>query len=316
MDEDSIQAFYDRYSYPEPIQEIPPEFFDGTIRLEGCPSGFFHLYWPCREFRSDLDVLVAGCGTSQAALLAAASPRSRFVAVDVSAKSLEHSRRLCAKHGITNVEHRLMPVEQVERLKSTFDLIISTGVLVVTQEPETALRALRGVLRPEGSLFLIVSAKYSRIAVHYVQELLRRAGINADTAEDHDIEAARDLVRSLPAEHPLAARFASIQRELASRSGTANLLLNPRDRAYSVPEVYELLERAGCVLQEWLNRSRYEPAYLGLGNSPWMARIGQLPVGERYAIGELYTMRVHQHQFIACRSDRPKASYGLSVNGI
>src|SRR4051794_27427809 len=97
---DPIRSFYERYPHPVPLSEIPAGILSGAEWLESCPSQFFHVYWPHRERRLDLDILIAGCGTRQAALYGAALQASRVVAVDVSAESLALSEALCGKYAI------------------------------------------------------------------------------------------------------------------------------------------------------------------------------------------------------------------------
>src|SRR5260221_12585778 len=91
---DPIQAFYEKFPHPGPAAEIPAGIFTGEQTLESCPSRFFHLYWPQRERHLDLDILVAGCGTRQAALYGASLPEARIVAIDVSSESLAIQRAL------------------------------------------------------------------------------------------------------------------------------------------------------------------------------------------------------------------------------
>jgi SAM-dependent methyltransferase len=158
MAEDPIQAFYEKYPHPDPIPELPAAVLTGEGRLEGCPSWCFHVYWPRAEFRGDLDVLIAGCGTTQAAIYGVSLPQARIVAIDVSGESLASSTALCRKHGVSNVQHRKLNLEQAAELESSFDLVISTGVLHHLPDPDAGLNALRDVLRPEGSLNLMVYA--------------------------------------------------------------------------------------------------------------------------------------------------------------
>ena len=62
---DPVCEFYTRYPYPPPLDNLDrarEEWRDGTReRAE------YHLLWPERAYRRDLDILVAGCGTWQAA---------------------------------------------------------------------------------------------------------------------------------------------------------------------------------------------------------------------------------------------------------
>ena len=70
-----VQDFYERYPYPRPVDDL-----DYYRRLWSDPQrrrAEFHLFWPDRAFREDFSILVAGCGTSQAAKYALRWPNPR-----------------------------------------------------------------------------------------------------------------------------------------------------------------------------------------------------------------------------------------------
>ena len=62
------------------------------------------LLWPLEKPRPDRSILVAGCGTSQAARHALMEPDARVTAIDVSETSLRHTRDLQQKHDIRNLQ--------------------------------------------------------------------------------------------------------------------------------------------------------------------------------------------------------------------
>ena len=90
------------------------------------PSHAHRVFWPDREHKSDLDILIAGCGTN---------PDAKVVAVDVSQPSLDHQQFLKDKYGLWNLELRLLPIEELPTLGRDFDLVVSTGVLHHMVEP-------------------------------------------------------------------------------------------------------------------------------------------------------------------------------------
>ena len=57
----------------------------------------YHLLWPDQPYRADLDILVAGCGTWQAAKYALCQPDARIVGIDVSTTSLDHTDATAAE---------------------------------------------------------------------------------------------------------------------------------------------------------------------------------------------------------------------------
>ena len=69
----AVKDFYERYPYPRPIDNL-----DNYRRRWQDPNrrrADFHLFWPDKPYAEDRTILVAGCGTSQAAKHAAALSR-------------------------------------------------------------------------------------------------------------------------------------------------------------------------------------------------------------------------------------------------
>src|ERR1700752_556115 len=95
---DVVSRQYERYRYPQPIQDLQAwvrnnwQWFD--------PVHAHRILWPDREYKPDLDILIAGCGTNQAAVFAYTNPAARVVGVDVSQSALDHEQYLKDKHGL------------------------------------------------------------------------------------------------------------------------------------------------------------------------------------------------------------------------
>ncbi len=140
---DEIADFYSRHPYPPPVGDLDdtgghgPPSGDGS-RISGCGR-----IVPAREDRT---ILIAGCGTSQAAKYAVRYPEARVVGIDVSSTSIDETRRLAVQHGLDHLELHRLPIEQVGELGETFDQIVSTGVLHHLADPVVGLTALTAVL--------------------------------------------------------------------------------------------------------------------------------------------------------------------------
>src|SRR4051812_43529998 len=91
----------------------------------GDPALFRRKLWPKRVEPDSLDILIAGCGTNQAAHYAFTNPDSRVVGIDVSETSLEHEKYLKQKHDLHNLELHRLSLERAASLEMTFDLIVS-----------------------------------------------------------------------------------------------------------------------------------------------------------------------------------------------
>ncbi len=82
----NVQDFYDRYPYPPPVDNLDRYrslWEDGQLRRQD-----HHMFWPATPYREDQSILVAGCGTSQAAKYAMRWPRARVTGIDLSTPSV------------------------------------------------------------------------------------------------------------------------------------------------------------------------------------------------------------------------------------
>ena len=71
-----VTAQYQAYSYPPPIMDLAAAIKNGAF-LTGDPAKFSAMIWPEGRSPQNLKILVAGCGTYEAAFLAFAIRRAR-----------------------------------------------------------------------------------------------------------------------------------------------------------------------------------------------------------------------------------------------
>jgi SAM-dependent methyltransferase len=315
MEHDEIRSKvrdqYERFPYPAPRDDLAAFRHHGGY-ANGCPWHNFHWYWPHRNRTQDLDILVAGCGTSQAAKVAFHVPRARVVAIDLSPDSITHTKQLLVKHDIKNVEIYEMSLESVGKLGKQFDLIVCTGVLHHLPDPAAGLRALRDLLRPEGSMYLMVYGHYGRDGVYYMQNIMRRLGITPSNVTEDDIASIRELIGLLPATHNLRAKM-PLMGNLDSANEIVDLFLHQQDRAYTIPGILEFLNQCDLKLQRFILGAQYLPRFSGLARSAFYARINRLPFPEQWAITEAFRASTLMHFFIACHRERPESSYMVDL---
>lgn len=305
---DEVRDFYDAHPYPPPVEDL--DSYRQLWQDENRRRADYYLPWPDRAYRADLTVLVAGCGTSQAAKHALRQPAARVVGVDVSTTSVRHTETLKRKYGLTNLQVHQLPVERVGELECSFDKIVCTGVLHHLPDPDAGLHALRDVIDADGAMHLMVYAPYGWAGVYMLQEYCRRLEIRHTQEEIQDLAAA---LMALPRGHPLA-RLLGESPDFRRKDALADALLNPQDRAYTTPELFDFLDRCGMTFGRWVRQAPYLPQG-ALAATPHGSRLAQLPEAEQYAAVELFRGMMLRHSLVVYRDDRPGDSQPVRFDG-
>jgi SAM-dependent methyltransferase len=135
-------------------------------------------------------VLEAGCGVgAQTVTLARNSPGARIVSVDISEKSIAAAKAKADAAGLTNVQFRQADIFALPFEPESFDHVFVCFLLEHLARPVEALAALKGSLKPGGTITVIEGdhgsayfhpdSEAARRAIRCQVELQRAAGGNA-----------------------------------------------------------------------------------------------------------------------------------------
>jgi 2-polyprenyl-3-methyl-5-hydroxy-6-metoxy-1,4-benzoquinol methylase len=306
---DAVRSFYETHPYPAPIDNLDRhrELYRNPDRRRALSL----LLWPTEAPRAVREILIAGCGTSQAAIHALREPDARVTAIDISETSLRHTRNLQQKYGLRNLDLHRLPIEQIRELGQTFDQIVCTGVLHHLPDPDIGLRALRDVLAPNGAMHLMVYATYGRAGIYMMQKYCRLLGIRVSLQELRDLGAT---IGALSADHPISG-VARQARDFRNPDALADALLHPQDRAYTVPQLYSWLKRCGLSFGRWFEQAPYLPQCGAMAGMPHAARLASLAPPLQHAAVELLRGTMTRHNLVAYRDDRHGASQPITFEG-
>ena len=304
---DTVARQYQQWIYPEPIEDLPAWLANNWQWFD--PSHAHRIFWPDRDYRYDIDILIAGCGTNQAAIFAYTNPGSKVVAIDVSQASLDHQSYLKDRYALRNLEIHRLPIEEVDSLNQDFDLIVSTGVLHHLEDPVVGMRSLGECLKLDGVAAIMVYARYGRIGVELLQSVFREIGLQQTV---RDLFTVKEGIALLPEAHPLRS-YLSVAPDLQFDAGLVDTFLHGRDRSYSVDDCLDLVARGDLTFQGWFFKSLYEPESNVVGH--FYERIAKLPDQQRWSAMEKINTVNGCHFFMACRSDRATDQYKIDLSG-
>ena len=285
---------YERFAYPEPFADLGEKLRGGYYQ-PGDPALYGPLLWPRGRPERQLDILVAGCGTVQAAYIAYMNSNDRVVGFDLSTASLAHERFLQDRHQLHNLTLFRGDLLDVGSLGRQFDVILCTGVLHHLAEPKDGLAALGGALAPDGVMVLMLYGQTVRTGVYMLQDAFRRMGIEQ---REEGVDQVRKILAELPSRH-FAQEYIRAAAELESDAAIVDTFLHPQDRAYTVPQVLDLLEQSSLSFQCWVDNHQY------WRNSRWgagtkiAALVDRLPSSDHWAAVEMLSQSVGMHAFVA-----------------
>lgn len=298
-----VSQQYTRWIYPAPIADMAEWVAQGNryaldIELSA------HLFWPRAPKRTNLNILIAGCGTNQAAYYALRNPNSAVTGIDLSETSLGHEKYLKDKHGLSNLRLIWGSLLDAPALNQSFDLIICTGVLHHLPEPDVGLQALKAVLKPDGVIGLMVYGQSLRTGVYVMQEAFQLLGLQQS---EEDVRFVRSVLGALPPHH-MVQPYLQNSRDLADDSGVVDTFLHRVDRAYSVTGVLSYVRENGLDFMRWVQPAFYD-AHANLGaNHPVLPRLLALPQEEQWQVTDLLLQKMGKHELIIAHPEHAKAS--------
>ena len=305
---DVVAQQYQKWTYPEPIQNLETWLANNWDWFD--PSHAHRVLWPDRPLQPDLDILIAGCGTNQAAVFAYNNPTAKVVAVDVSQPSLDHEKFLKDKYSLKNLELQLLPIEEAPSLNRKFDLVMSTGVLHHMDDPKAGMKALADVMRPDAVAAIMLYARYGRTGVELMQAVFREMGLRQDEESLRMVKAA---IASLGPDHPLQS-YLAIAPDLNFDAGVVDTFLHGRDKSFTVDDCLDLVSSAGLVFQDWFLRKSYYPPNLIEPGNEFFSAVNDLPAEKMWSTMERINTLNACHFFLATHPDRPAKGYRIDFS--
>lgn len=310
---DPIATFYERFPYPFRAADA-----DGSldwILPSSLPAIAHYVFGGRLPTDRPLRLLVAGGGTGDAVVALGGWARRLGLAatidyVDLSAESCAIARSRADRLGLDAVTFRVMALETLaDEPAGMFDYIDLCGVLNHVPDPAAALSALAHVLAPGGGLGVMVYGNLGRTGVYPAQHALSMLGV--DAGRQDAIPLARAFLNDLPATNLLRRNPGFEKLWEADDVELADVLLNPRDRAFDIDGLDALFAASGLTIRAFLPPFLYDPV-AALRNPVLKAAAEGLDQTARWRLAELLQGSFRKHLFYATGADHePPAVDGL-----
>jgi len=292
-----LKNHYENYNYPEPVQDIEKELIEKNIVYYDDPTYNWHKIFPEKAFsKNKISVLIAGCGTEQAAIIAKLSPQHDVIGVDLSSNSLKNQKRLIDKHKINNLKLICSDFREL-KFEQKFDLIISTGVIHHLEDPGSALKYFYENIKDDGAISLMVYGNKSTFATNELRKLFFQLNLRQNK---EGIEYVRKIFNKINPAHPGVIHTKN-SSELKYDSGIVDHILHQSEHFYSIREFNTLLNNNKLIIKNFTDSRIKSLTKFFYDDDKILEKIRKLNYIDQLELGQILNWDDKQISLICCK---------------
>jgi len=307
-----LKEHYNNFIYPDPILNIDLEFINAKRHYYDDPTYYWHKIWPEKPFSSNkLEILVAGCGTNQAAVLAKCNPNHSFVGVDLSENSINHHKILIKKHSIKNIDVICDDFRNVI-FKKKFDLIISQGVIHHLDDPSSALKYFNENLNHKGVISLMVYGDKTIGPMNELKKIFLKLDLNQSKAS---AKLIRDFFNNFRKDHPASILY---HQSVDSRfdAGIIDFILHKSEKFFSIKNLIDLLGDNNLIIKNFHDGNIRSLTKFFLYDENIVKKIRLLPLEDQWELGQILNWSDHRLSVFCTKKENAKDIINYSISNL
>lgn len=254
----AVQEQYGEFPYPRwsvPAKDSFNEEIEGHLRV-----------------KSDVNILIAGCGTGKEAIqLAYTFPNAQIIAVDLCRTRLAYAIYKSREFDLENITFMQADIMELGAIEQRFDYIASAGVLHHMNDPKAGWAVLDGLLKPEGLMRIALYSSQARWAVNEARSVVddKKIGYDADSIQNFRQNISEHMKYKAIKNLELFVDFYALAE-------CRNLLFHVHEHQFDLPEIKDILNELKLeflqfylptqTLNKYKKRNSDDPKAINLDN--------------------------------------------------
>ena len=308
----NLGSHYNKYIYPKPIENIEEEVIKKKIVPYADPNFNWHILWPEKPYNlRSLRILIAGCGSDQASVLARCNPNHKFIGVDFSEQSINHQKKLKQKNNLNNLELICDDFRNVI-FKKKFDYIISTGVLHHLINPGTALDYFYNNLKDKGVIYLMIYGDKQSYSLKEMKKIFNTLNLKHN---HKSIEVAKRTILNLNSKHP-AKIFSQNTSDFDHDAGIVDFLLHKKERFFEINEIIKLLKKHKLIIKNFFDGKISSITKFFLYDIDCLNIMRNLDLSKKLELGQILNWDDRKIKIVICKDKEVNNSLIYNKNKI
>ena len=304
---EKVRNQYENFPYPEPINDLDTHIKNNIYTSD--PAFFWERLWPEKKVKKKINILIAGCGSYEAAVIAKTNPESSVIGIDLSKTSIECNKKLKLKYNLDNLELHCQDFRNYNSTKK-FDLISSSGVIHHLEDPETAIKFFNENLQHDGVVNLMVYGNRECFALRNICKVFKVLNLEQNKKS---ISIIKNLIEKLDDKHPVKIFFYRHKRKRTDAE-IVDLFLHAQETFFSIDELYELLIKNNLIIKNFITHNIDRTTQFFADNDELLEKFNSLNLKSKLEVGQILNWDDRKIQIICTKEKNKK--FGIIHNNL
>lgn len=303
-DKEILKEQYNNFIYPKPVENIDEEVIKIRKIPYSDPNFSWHILWPEKNHQSsNLKILIAGCGSDQAAIIAKCNPNHSVIGIDISPKSIAHQNKLKKNHKINNLKLICDDFRDI-KFDYKFDYIISTGVIHHLQDPLSALKYFYENLNDDGVINLMIYGNLNSFSINKVKEIYSEMNLNHSA---DSINIAKSTIQNLNKYHP-GKIFAQKINDFNYDSGVIDFLLHKQELFFDIDKLINIFQNSNFKIKNFYDGNICSLTKFFLNNDEAIKKIRNFDKNMQLKYGQILNWNDRKIELVLCKNSNNQKS--------
>jgi len=254
----NLDNFFDAYPSPHPFNV--KERIENGYRQPFDIVDEYNLIFPDKGSKKNTveNVLIFGCGHTEAVFHALRNPKINFLGIDISNNAINSANKFIVDNNLENIKFEKIDLLDFNS-EINFDIIYANNIFQYLEDPLDGFHKCYSLLSESGTVVCSLPSSYYYSEINIMRKKLINLGYSY--LDDDSINEAFNIVSGLGGIHPASVRMLDNDKFIDKKDFISRFLV-PIFSCFSIDDIFSLIRESNFYFQSWYSNSLYYPSAL------------------------------------------------------